>query len=118
MIFVLTIINNVNDIIKCKCIVRTKIICHYLLLITHCTLLITHYLEYKHPCFLITQILSLQDDDIRSFVSWETWFAETKFVSQDAKMFPIEVYFRSTAVCSHVSYFPTCFGHEKHCFLN
>ena len=37
MIFVLTIINNVNEIVK------TKIIGHYLLLVTHYSLLVTHY---------------------------------------------------------------------------
>ena len=39
MIFVFTTINNANDI------VRTKIICHYLLPIAR----YTHYSEYKHP---------------------------------------------------------------------
>ena len=41
MIFVLTIINNVNNIYKNEN--------HWSLLITRYSLLITHYLEYKHP---------------------------------------------------------------------
>ena len=41
MIFVLTIINNVNNICKNEN--------HWSLLITRYSLLITHYSEYKHP---------------------------------------------------------------------
>ena len=44
MIFVLTIINNVNNV------VRTKIIGHY-------SLLVTHYSEYKHPLVSVHNVI-------------------------------------------------------------